>query len=121
MSIHVVKIQMRFPCASLGEFDRVFGDARYRRELLEQAEDEIVVRFWRQIATRAGPTACRRNAAVLPADVHTMRTFDAAPVICQQSNQHRTELAFVIKWLLYQMISFASCCSPRKQNRHSFD
>jgi hypothetical protein len=41
-------------------------------------------------------------------DVNAMRTFDAAPVIRLQSNQHRTELLPFIKWLLSHLISLCS-------------
>jgi hypothetical protein len=47
-------------------------------------------------------------AAALPEDVNAKRTFDAAPVIRLQSNQHRIELSPIIKWLLFQMVSFSS-------------
>jgi hypothetical protein len=53
--------------------------------------------------------------------MNAMRTFDVVPVIRLQSDQHRIELPIFIKWLLFQMISFASCGSPKTRNRHSFD
>jgi len=51
-----------------------------------------------------------------------MRTFDAAPVVCLQSNQHRIELPLVIKWLSFQLISDCKLeLAKNMRNRHSFD
>jgi hypothetical protein len=51
-----------------------------------------------------------------------MRTFDAAPVVCLQSNQHRIELPPVIKRLSFQLISYCKLeFAKNMRNRHSFD
>lgn len=49
--------------ASLADFDRVFAEAAYRRSLLERCADPQVVRFWKDIATKAGGEAALENIA----------------------------------------------------------
>jgi hypothetical protein len=49
--------------ASLADFDRVFGEATWRRELLGRCGDAQVVRFWTDIATKAGGEASLENIA----------------------------------------------------------
>ncbi|MCB1329100.1 MAG: type IV secretion system DNA-binding domain-containing protein [Maritimibacter sp.] len=51
------------PEATLADFDRLFGEALYRRELLERCNDQGVVRFWRQIAIKAGGDASLETIA----------------------------------------------------------
>lgn len=49
--------------ATLADFDRVFGEASYRRSLLDRCQDPQVVRFWRNIAVKAGGEAALENVA----------------------------------------------------------
>ncbi|MGM0742291.1 MAG: type IV secretory system conjugative DNA transfer family protein [Pseudomonadota bacterium] len=49
--------------ASLANFDRVFAEPAYRRSLLERCADPQVVRFWKDIATKAGGEAALENIA----------------------------------------------------------
>lgn len=49
--------------ASLADFDRVFAEPAYRRSLLERCADPQVVRFWKDIATKAGGEAALENIA----------------------------------------------------------
>lgn len=64
---------------TISDMDRVFGDARFRRELLEQCSNEHVRRFWRNIATRAGGDAALENIA--PYIVSKLTQFVGNPVI----------------------------------------
>ncbi len=65
--------------ASLTDFDRVFGDARFRRELLERCKDEMVVRFWQDIATKAGGESALEN--ITPYIVCKLTQFTGNPLI----------------------------------------
>ncbi|MBV1868042.1 MAG: DUF87 domain-containing protein [Marinosulfonomonas sp.] len=49
--------------ASLADFDRVFSDAAYRRELIHNCNDEFIVRFWRGIATKTSGDIALENIA----------------------------------------------------------
>jgi hypothetical protein len=49
--------------ASLANFDRVFAEPAYRRNLLDRCADPQVVRFWKDIATNAGGEAALENIA----------------------------------------------------------
>lgn len=49
--------------ATLKDMDRVFGDSRYRSDLLARCSDETVVSFWRNIALPAGGEAHLDNIA----------------------------------------------------------
>lgn len=49
--------------ATLADFDRVFGEPAYRRELLERCSDASTVRFWRHIAANAGGDVSLENIA----------------------------------------------------------
>lgn len=49
--------------ASLADFDRVFAEPSYRRSLLDRCADPHVVRFWKDIATKAGGEAALENIA----------------------------------------------------------
>jgi len=64
---------------SLSEFDRVFGDPKYRAELLGNCKDEMVVRFWKQTALRAGGEASLENIA--PYIVSKLTQFTGSPLI----------------------------------------
>ena len=64
---------------TISDMDRVFGDVRFRRELLEQCSDDHVRRFWRNIATRAGGEASLENIA--PYIVSKLTQFVGNPVI----------------------------------------
>ena len=64
---------------SLSDFDRVFGDAKFRRELLENCHDEMVVRFWKQTAVKAGGEAALENIA--PYIVSKLTQFTGSPLI----------------------------------------
>ena len=66
------------PC-SLSEFDRVFGDPKYRADLLANCKDEMVVRFWRQTAVRAGGEAALENIA--PYIISKLTQFTGNPLI----------------------------------------
>jgi hypothetical protein len=64
---------------TISDMDRVFGDARFRRELLESCRNEHVCRFWRDIATKAGGDAALENVA--PYIVSKLTQFVGNPVI----------------------------------------
>lgn len=64
---------------TISDMDRVFGDARFRRELLETCGNEHVQRFWRNIATKAGGEAALENIA--PYIVSKLTQFVGNPVI----------------------------------------
>jgi len=66
------------PC-SLSNFDRVFGDPKYRSELLAECNDEMVCRFWKQTAVRAGGEASLENIA--PYIVSKLTQFTGSPLI----------------------------------------
>lgn len=66
------------PC-SLSDFDRVFSDPKYRAELLANCKDEMVVRFWKQTAVRAGGEAALENIA--PYIVSKLTQFTGSPLI----------------------------------------
>lgn len=66
------------PC-SLSDFDRVFGDPKYRADLLANCKDEMVVRFWKQTAVRAGGEAALENIA--PYIVSKLTQFTGSPLI----------------------------------------
>jgi hypothetical protein len=57
----------------------VFGDARFRRELLDACGNEHVQRFWRNIASRPG--ARRRLENIAPYIVSKLTQFVGNPVI----------------------------------------
>lgn len=64
---------------TISDMDRVFGDARFRRELLDTCGNEHVCRFWRNIATKAGGEAGLENIA--PYIVSKLTQFVGNPVI----------------------------------------
>lgn len=64
---------------TISDMDRVFGDARFRRDLLETCSNEHVIRFWRTIATKAGGEAGLENIA--PYIVSKLTQFVGNPVI----------------------------------------
>ena len=66
------------PC-SLSDFDRVFGDPKYRADLLANCKDEMVIRFWKQTAVRAGGEAALENIA--PYIVSKLTQFTGSPLI----------------------------------------
>ncbi|WP_372921228.1 type IV secretory system conjugative DNA transfer family protein [Roseovarius sp.] len=51
------------PETSLLDLERVFGDAAFRRGLLEKCEDPQVVSFWKNIALKAGGDISLQNVA----------------------------------------------------------
>lgn len=68
------------PCSStISDFDRVFGDPKFRADLLANCKDEIVVRFWKQTAVRAGGEAALENIA--PYIVSKLTQFTGNPLI----------------------------------------
>ena len=79
------------PC-SLSEFDRVFGDPKYRSELLGNCKDEMVVRFWKQTALRAGGEASLENIA--PYIVSKLTQFTGSPLIRPIIDGSRTKVNF---------------------------
>ena len=70
--------------ATLLDLDRVFTDAKWRREALERCTDPNVHRFWRGIATRAGGDAALENIAPYIVSKLTQFTGNPAlrPVLC---------------------------------------
>lgn len=66
---------------TLADMDRVFGDARFRRDLLSKCDNPQVTRFWRDIATRAGGEASLENVA--PYIVVKMNQFTTNPILKQ--------------------------------------
>lgn len=64
---------------SLSDFDRVFGDSKFRSDLLANCKDEMVVRFWRQTAARAGGEAALENIA--PYIVSKLTQLTGSPLI----------------------------------------
>ena len=65
--------------AMLLDLDRVFTDAKWRREALERCTDPNVHHFWRGIATRAGGEAALENIA--PYIVSKLTQFTANPAL----------------------------------------
>lgn len=70
--------------ATLLDLDRVFTEAKWRREALERCTDPNVHRFWRGIATRAGGDATLENIAPYIVSKLTQFTGNPAlrPVLC---------------------------------------
>ena len=79
------------PC-SLSDFDRVFGDPKYRADLLANCKDEMVVRFWKQTAVRAGGEAALENIA--PYIVSKLTQFTGSPLIRPIIDGSRTNVNF---------------------------
>jgi hypothetical protein len=79
------------PC-SLSDFDRVFGDSKYRANLLANCKDEMVVRFWKQTAVRAGGEAALENIA--PYIVSKLTQFTGSPLIRPIIDGSRTNVNF---------------------------
>ncbi|WP_298572028.1 type IV secretion system DNA-binding domain-containing protein [uncultured Aliiroseovarius sp.] len=65
--------------ANLADFDRVFSDSSFRRDLLSRCDDEMVVRFWNGIALKAGGDASLENIA--PYIVSKLTQFTGNPVV----------------------------------------
>lgn len=64
---------------TLSDFDRVFGDPKYRADLLANCQDDMVVRFWKQTALRAGGEAALENIA--PYIISKLTQFTGSPLI----------------------------------------
>lgn len=64
---------------TLSDMDRVFGDAFFRKDLLDRCDNEHVRRFWRNIATKAGGEAALENIG--PYIVSKLTQFVGNPVI----------------------------------------
>lgn len=77
---------------SLSDFDRVFGDPKYRSDLLANCKDEMVTRFWKQTAVRAGGEAALENIA--PYIVSKLTQFTGSPLIRPLIDGSRTSLNF---------------------------
>ncbi|MCZ8017228.1 MAG: type IV secretion system DNA-binding domain-containing protein [Limnobacter sp.] len=77
---------------SLSDFDRVFGDPKYRADLLAHCNDEMVVRFWKQTAVRAGGEAALENIA--PYIVSKLTQFTGSPLIRPIIDGSRTNVNF---------------------------
>ena len=77
---------------SLSDFDRVFGDPKYRADLLANCKDEMVVRFWKQTAVRAGGEAALENIA--PYIVSKLTQFTGSPLIRPIIDGSRTKVNF---------------------------
>jgi Helicase HerA, central domain len=72
--------------ASLADLERVFGDAAYRRGLLDRCPDEQVVQFWKNIALRASGEASLENIAPYILSKLAQLTGNALirPIICSK-------------------------------------
>ena len=64
---------------TIGDMHRVFGEAPFRRELLENCRNDQVKGFWRNIAVKAGGEAALENIA--PYIVSKLTQFVGNPVI----------------------------------------
>jgi len=78
--------------ASLADFDRVFAEPAYRRSLLERCADPQVVRFWKEIATKAGGEAALENIA--PYICSKLTQFTGNPLLRPIITAPRTTLDF---------------------------
>jgi hypothetical protein len=78
--------------ASLADFDRVFAEPAYRRSLLERCADPQVVRFWKEIATKAGGEAALENIA--PYICSKLTQFTGNPLLRPIITAPRTNLDF---------------------------
>ena len=76
--------------ASLANFDRVFCDPSYRRSLLERCTDPQVVRFWKEIALKAGGEAALENIA--PYICSKLTQFTGNPLLAPIITAARTTL-----------------------------
>ena len=77
---------------SLSDFDRVFGDPKFRSDLLPNCKDEMVVRFWKQTAVRAGGEAALENIA--PYIVSKLTQLTGSPLIRPIIDGSRTNVNF---------------------------
>ncbi len=73
---------------TLMDISRVMADAKYRRMKLENANNPVVVQFWKEIATKAGGEASLEN--IVPYIVSKFDVFTAndymRPIIGQQES-----------------------------------
>lgn len=78
------------PKASLAEFDRIFAEPSYRRSLLDRCSDPQVIRFWKDIAHRAGGEAALENIA--PYICSKLTQFTGNPLLAPIITAPRTTL-----------------------------